>query len=332
MTPFFSIVVPVYNVEPFLRQCVDSILAQSFTDFELILVDDGSPDSCGAICDGYAAADARVRTSHQANTGLAGARRTGLEAARAEYVGFVDSDDWVEPAWLATVRDGLERGNSPDIVLFDHRRDTSMPPVPLFLQPGYYDKARLEREVYPYMLWDARRRPFGTQLLPAYIPLRIARRQLLLDHYIDRDVKLPLFEDMAMAYECLYHADSLWFCPERLYVYRVRESSLLHAYRPDFFREIQLCFGYMRSRLGGRDPALDRQLNGAYLRKVLVGMANDVRQWGPQAHAHTARAMEETGIAGELSFGGLPWDMKLFLLLLKCRMYRLALLAVRVRS
>ena len=332
MAPFFSVVVPVYKVEEFLRPCVDSILVQSFADFELILVDDGSPDGCGALCDGYAAADRRVRVIHQANAGLARARKAGLDAARADYVGFVDSDDWVDPAWLATVRRALEAGNWPDMVLFDHRRDTDLPPVPIHLQPGYYDKARLEREVYPYMLWDARQRPFGSQLLPAYIPLRIARRQLLLDHYVSDEVHLPLFEDMAMAYECLYYAGSLWFCPERLYTYRVRETSLLHAYRPDFYREIQMCFRYIRSRLGGKDAALDRQINGAYLRKVLVGMTADARKWGDGAAAHTAAALKETGIVQELSFGGLPWDMKLFLLLLKCRMIRLATLAVKTRS
>ena len=332
MTPAFSIVVPVYRVEEYLPQCVDSILGQSFDDLELILVDDGSPDGCGALCDAYAGADPRVRVIHQANAGLARARKAGLDQARADYVGFVDSDDYVSPRWLETVRDALEKGSFPDMVLFDHRRDTDMAPVPLFLEPGYYDKARLEREVYPYMLWDSRRRPFGTQLLPAYIPLRIARRQLLLDHYIAEGAEIPLFEDMAMAYECLYHAQSLYFCPERLYTYRVRESSLLHAYRPEFFREIQLCFGYMRDRLGGKDPALDRQLNGAYLRKVLIGMDNDRRRWGGQAAAHIAGSMARTGIPGELSFRGLPWDMKCFLLLLKCRMYRLALLAMRARS
>ena len=83
MAPFFSVVVPVYKVEEFLRPCVDSILAQSFADFELILVDDGSPDGCGALCDGYAAADRRVRVIHEANAGLARARKPGLEARTA---------------------------------------------------------------------------------------------------------------------------------------------------------------------------------------------------------------------------------------------------------
>jgi len=92
-----SIIVPVYNVEPYLHRCVDSILAQTFQDFELILVDDGSPDGCPAICDAYAQADSRVRVIHKSNGGLSDARNAGLDIARGEYIGFVDSDDHISP-------------------------------------------------------------------------------------------------------------------------------------------------------------------------------------------------------------------------------------------
>lgn len=91
-----SVIVPVYKVEPYLRQCIDSILAQTYTDFELILVDDGSPDNCGAICDEYAKHDDRIRVIHQENGGLSAARNTGIDAARGEYLTFIDGDDWVK--------------------------------------------------------------------------------------------------------------------------------------------------------------------------------------------------------------------------------------------
>ena len=99
-SPAVSVLVPVYKVEPWLRRCVDSILAQTFSDFELILVDDGSPDRCPEICDEYARRDPRVRVFHQENRGLAGARTTGLENARGKWISIVDSDDWVEPNYL----------------------------------------------------------------------------------------------------------------------------------------------------------------------------------------------------------------------------------------
>ena len=103
-----SVIVPVYNMERYLGRCVDSILAQTFADFDLVLVDDGSVDSSGAVCDGYAARDARVKVIHQVNGGLSAARNAGVEWACAnsesEFLTFVDSDDWVSPGYLAALR------------------------------------------------------------------------------------------------------------------------------------------------------------------------------------------------------------------------------------
>lgn len=114
----FSVVVPVYGVEPYLRQCVDSILSQSDPDFELILVDDGSPDGCPAICDAYAGADPRVRVLHQANRGLSAARNAGIQAAAGRYLLLVDSDDfWPEPDMLGELSRLIE-AHSADVVLF----------------------------------------------------------------------------------------------------------------------------------------------------------------------------------------------------------------------
>ena len=102
--PMISVIVPVYKVEPYIHRCVDSILGQSFSDFELILVDDGSPDNCGAICDAYAAKDSRIHVIHQENGGLSAARNAGIDwmfaNSDSEWVTFVDSDDWIHEAYL----------------------------------------------------------------------------------------------------------------------------------------------------------------------------------------------------------------------------------------
>lgn len=102
--PEISVIVPVYKVEPFLHRCVDSILCQSFSDFELILVDDGSPDNCGEICEAYAEQDSRIHVIHRKNGGLSAARNTGIDYVMANseshWLAFVDSDDWVHPDFL----------------------------------------------------------------------------------------------------------------------------------------------------------------------------------------------------------------------------------------
>lgn len=95
--PKISVIVPVYRVEPYLRKCVESIVHQTYRNLEIILVEDGSPDSCGAICDEYAARDGRVQVIHKPNGGVASARNAGLAASTGEWIGWVDSDDWIEP-------------------------------------------------------------------------------------------------------------------------------------------------------------------------------------------------------------------------------------------
>ena len=116
-----SIIVPVYLVEAYLRKCVESLLAQdlSIEDYEIILVDDGSPDGCPAICDGYAKQQRNIKVIHQANRGLSTARNTGIEAAEGEYIQFVDSDDYLEPNVLKTLIEQMDSDNL-DVLRFNY--------------------------------------------------------------------------------------------------------------------------------------------------------------------------------------------------------------------
>ena len=125
--PQISVIVPVYKVEKYLRECVDSILAQTYTDFELILVDDGSPDSCGAICDEYAAKDSRIRVIHQENLGQAGARNTALDVAEGEYITFVDSDDIVSNVYLEVLLGVMHEDVDITVCKFLHFEDGTEP-------------------------------------------------------------------------------------------------------------------------------------------------------------------------------------------------------------
>lgn len=111
--PKISVIVPVYNTEKYLHRCIDSILAQTFTDFELLLIDDGSKDNSGKICDEYAAKDSRVRVFHKANGGVSSARNLGLDNAQGEWITFVDSDDWVEKdAYIS-----IKKNDDKDVII-----------------------------------------------------------------------------------------------------------------------------------------------------------------------------------------------------------------------
>lgn len=107
MKPLISVIVPVYKVEDYLCKCIDSILNQTYTNMEVILVDDGSPDNCGVICDAYAEKDSRIKVIHKANGGLSDARNVGMAASKGDFLSFVDSDDWLEKDAIATLYDLL---------------------------------------------------------------------------------------------------------------------------------------------------------------------------------------------------------------------------------
>lgn len=112
--PFFSIIIPVYNVAPYLRECLDSVLSQTYTDWEAICVDDGSTDGSSAILDEYAAKDGRVKVVHQPNSGVSVARNTGLDKAEGRYVAFIDADDMVGERWLLLLADAITKNAGVD--------------------------------------------------------------------------------------------------------------------------------------------------------------------------------------------------------------------------
>ena len=334
MTPEYSIIVPVYKVEPYLRQCVDSILAQTYGGFELFLVDDGSPDNCGAICDEYAAKDNRVTVLHQENKGVTAARRSALDRARADYVCFVDADDYVSPDWLEQIESCAAANGRPDTLIFGSaavRDDT--PPRPLLSQllaPGYYDKARLERDIYPYMLYDRRRRHFFTQLINGYLWEKVYRRQLLLDHFI-RNERITLFEDAAMQYECLYNANSFYCCPQIFYFYRQNDSSVLHRYNPTFIQNLDLCQRYMEEHICRQMPEMQRQCD-AFFTQRLISACKLEFNFGhslSQAARNISGSLKETGLARRLHLTTDGVFRFLFLLLLKCRLWYPALLMTK---
>lgn len=129
-----SIIVPVYKVEEFLNRCIDSLISQTYKDLEIILVDDGSPDNCGSICDEYAAIDNRIKVIHKTNGGLSSARNAGLKIAKGEYIAFVDSDDWVDPEMYEKLFELAQRYDA-DIVECGLRYFRPWKPERMFYEP-----------------------------------------------------------------------------------------------------------------------------------------------------------------------------------------------------
>lgn len=147
--PLISVIVPVYKVEKYLKQCVDSILNQSFTDFELILVDDGSPDSCPIICDEYAKQDKRIKVIHKHNGGSSSARKAGISSSVGRYVMFIDGDDWIDQeAFWEVSKKALEI--DADCVIFSYVKEYSHCSIPVHIYDGDVQKATSEESMFFY--------------------------------------------------------------------------------------------------------------------------------------------------------------------------------------
>ena len=147
--PLVTVVVPVYKTEPYLNQCVQTLQSQTFQNIEILLIDDGSPDKCPALCDVYADQDERIRVIHKENGGLSSAREAGIQNASGDYILVVDSDDWIEPDTVASCIEAAQRDNA-DCVMFGYIRDYPGKSIdtPLFDAGFTYDEARSEEKIH----------------------------------------------------------------------------------------------------------------------------------------------------------------------------------------
>lgn len=234
MPPEISIIVPVYNVERYLPQCIDSILNQTFRDIEVILVDDGSPDRSGAICDEYTARDQRIKVLHRPNAGVSAARNAGIAAASAPFIGFVDSDDWIAPEMYERMYNAMQTTGA-DIAVCNIAY--------AFKNIDHLSRYSIKKEEC-LTRDEALRLLVEDKTLQNYLCDKLFRKSLL-------TYELPLnvrFEDVRIMVKWMSNATKIVRIPYVGYYYRQSESSYLHADThnryPDYFnaREAQLRF------------------------------------------------------------------------------------------
>lgn len=226
-----AIVVPVYNTRQYLRRCLKSICSQTLREMEVILVDDGSDDGSGEICDEYSAIDARVHVIHKRNGGQVSARQMGLAAARAEYIGFVDSDDWIEPDMY---RDMYEMAvyNGADIVaegLVDDLGGECWKSRNL-LPEGKYRTAEERERIYKGMI--SCKDFFCTGIQP-YLFNKLIRRELALLYINKVPRSIRVGEDAATVYPLFVQANTIVLSDTAHYHYCYRSTSIMHENRQE---------------------------------------------------------------------------------------------------
>ncbi|NSQ65201.1 glycosyltransferase family 2 protein [Enterococcus faecalis] len=208
-----SIIVPVYKVEPYLRKCVDSILAQTFTNFEVILVDDGSPDNSGKICDEYAIKDSRVRVIHKENGGLSSARNAGIDIAQGKYLGFVDSDDYIAEDMYEVLYENLK--------FYD--ADISSVEIIPFRDDKYENTSKEKKEILLNKKEAIKSVLEGTDFY-AYAWNKLYRKELF---YNNRYLEGETFEDAYIIIDILLEIDKIIVSNEEKYFYLQRNDSIM---------------------------------------------------------------------------------------------------------
>lgn len=157
MSGLLSVIVPVYNMEKYLEECVESILSQTYKKVELILVDDGSTDTSGMICDKYEEKDSRVKVIHKKNEGPIKARCTGVEAAGGDYVTFVDSDDWIKDNTYERLMEAAEKADVVVSGITIYYNENNMVEEAPAVDAGLYERSAIEQLIIPNMLWGRKK-------------------------------------------------------------------------------------------------------------------------------------------------------------------------------
>lgn len=220
-----SVIIPVYNVENYIEQCIQSVLYQSYQNIEIIMVDDGSTDSSGKLCDEYALKDSRIHVIHKNNEGLVVARKIGLEYSSGEYVTYVDGDDWIDKTTYESMMRDMEE-NSSDIVIYAHYESLGDSDKPIYhnIPKGYHDKASLTENVYPAMI--AGEEFFEWKLFTSVCD-KLFKREILIKTQLDVDERITIGEDIACVIPAMFEANSVYVSDKCYYHYRQSTSSMV---------------------------------------------------------------------------------------------------------
>lgn len=257
--PKISIVSPVYNVEKYIRRCVDSIIAQTFTDWELILVDDGSPDASGLICDQYSSLDYRIRVIHRQNGGVSAARQTGLDAAQGEYVIHADPDDWVEPTMLQELYYKATEENA-DVVICDYFNDYKGKSTLKIQRPTTLEPKQVLRDLFSILHGSCCNKLIKTEIYNKY--------------QIQFPKNINLCEDLITLIQIFQHDVKVTYLNRAYYHYCVNNESITNRYNRSRYEMSMKLLGIFKQLLPER--GFEDTLDKLRLDIFREGFVNDV--------------------------------------------------------
>lgn len=290
--PQISIIVPVYKAERVLSKCVDSVLGQTFADWELLLIDDGSPDGSGALCDQYAAKDGRVRVVHKENGGVSSARNRGMDEAAGEYILFIDADDWIEPSACEKLYGALTGAgaDSAGCAHWNIQPTGEKTLEPAAMPAGVYGREEFRRGIVDRLL--GQRLGLPGEVLNGFIWRFLFSRRIIAENHIQFAGAYLEDELFLMEYFCL--AEKLVMVDEPLYYYLQNPASVTRNYLPDYmgtFHRFMAAKEELVRRFGldGDDPLWRESSNWAGL---LIAIGNEYAATNPAPWGEKRRRVE----------------------------------------
>ncbi len=273
-----SVIIPIYQVEKYLQQCVDSIRNQTLRDIEIILVDDGSLDSCGKMCDAFALEDNRIKVIHKENGGLSSARNAGLKIASGEYVSFIDSDDYTDLQMLEKMYKSAVQSDSDMTGCGFYEMDCNGEWKILHanLPAGVYEHEIIVEEMVKNILGNDQK--VGEKKCQGYAWLNLYRRDIISTYHIEFPSERVYFhEDELFLLQFLYHSQTVSFIDEPLYYYRFNGSSLSKRYRPGMWEMSKCLIAAFRdfSKKFGIENECRRRIDLYMLSYVSIAVQNE---------------------------------------------------------
>lgn len=256
MNDLISIIVPIYRIEKYLDQCIQSIQNQTHTNLEIILVDDGSDDKCPQICDQYAKADRRIKVIHKKNGGLDSARKAGMMAASGKYVGYVDGDDWIEPDMYEKLlmymqKYDVEIVESGVIDTWENKQERRV----LYLEEGCYKGRNFIEKVESKLLYAGR---FFEHGISPYMWSKLYVKKAIMKYQMIEDLTNRIFDDIMVVLPCIAESKKIYVTHDCYYHYRVRNDSLKRRNDADAAANFLKCYPEFYNRFAGTEVCAEK--------------------------------------------------------------------------
>lgn len=331
-----SIIVPVYNVENYLTKCVCSIQNQTLSDIQIILVDDGSTDRSGKMCDTFALTDKRIKVVHKSNAGLMAAWKTGVSHAKGEYIGFVDSDDWIDSDMYSVLIESAEKDKADLVVCglvkeYENGQRIYARNLP---KQGLYIGKEIEEKIYPIYFNGNN---YSSRGITVNRVTKLYKREIMMGLLSDLSDEISIGEDLLTTFKCLIKSKRVTILGEFFpYHYRIHNQSMIMAYSDNKYEKIEsLREELINCKCDSYDFA--KQINTDYIKLMLSQLDEEILFSGKNYSELRSSIKKRFGseafkdILKESEYAKLPRKYRLYLLFFKFHLWDASILMRRLK-